>query len=48
MIIWPIQDDQMNLTVTGQQKTLFFEFDQIYGNDKHHLLNMTEIETDKP
>ena len=48
IIIWPIQDGRMNMTETWQRRTLFFEFDGIYDNDKHYLLNMTEIETDKP
>ena len=48
IIIWPIQGDRMNMTETWQWRTLSFEFDQIYDNDKHYFLNMTEIETDKP
>ena len=38
----------MNMTETWQQQNLIFEFDLIYDNDKHYLLNMTKIETDKP
>ena len=38
----------MNMTETWQQQTLIIKYDRNHDNDKHYLLNMIEIETDKP
>ena len=48
IITWSVQDDRMNMSETWHQQTLIIEYDQNHDNDKHYLLNMTKIETNKP
>ena len=36
------------MTEIWQRQTLIIDYDRNHDNDKHYLLSMTEIETDKP
>ena len=38
----------MNMTESWQWQTFVNEYDQNHDNDKHYVLNMTKIDTDKP
>ena len=40
--------DQIKMTESWQRQTLLNEYDRNNDKDKHYLLNMTEMDTDKP